>query len=556
VRVFADVPQPAILSEPSRSELEALLVKLLGEVAALQQIVSEQREEIARLKGLKGPADIKPSGMDKATEPAKPGGQQNHPRRGKIRPRVSIEDHVLKAAAPAGSRFKGYETYLVQELVRSVRAIRYLRERGVTPDGRTIVAVLPEGTRGHFGPDLRRLVLMPYHQGQTTLPRLTALLHSLGVSISKREAQRLLSDKQDGFLDEARAVLRAGLATSPWVSVDDTGARHKAKNGFCTQIGHDWFTWFATRSSKTRLNFLDRLRAGHTDYVVNEAAFGYLRSRGLAAPLIAHLAEAAETHFIDQVAWQAHVNRLGIVSPAKTGLAVIQDPVQIATEGAQWGSIHAHGFLQDAVVLSDDAAQFDIGQQALCWVHAERLVHKLDTVTDLHRTAQQRMRKLIWNFHADLKAYQVSPGNNRRLALRARFDRIFRRRTGCVTLDRLLARLHANKAELLMVLDRPEIPLHTNASENDIRCQLTRRKLSAGPPSDPGRDCRDGLLGLAKTCAKHAIALWDYLGSRPHVPGQPPIPPLPNFVRCRGQPASSHRMPRVLPLLLRFYIIN
>ncbi len=83
--------------------------------------------------------------------------------------------------------------------------------------------------------------------------------------------------------------------------------------------------------------------------------------------------------------------------------------MQIATEGAQWGSIHAHGFLHDAVVLSDDAGQFDIGRHALCWVHAERLVHKLDTFTDLHRAAQQRMRKLIWDFYADLKVYRIQP---------------------------------------------------------------------------------------------------------------------------------------------------
>jgi hypothetical protein len=514
-----------------------LLVKVLGEVAALKQIVSEQREEIARLKGLKGPPDIKPSGMDKATEPENPDRQANRPRRGKVSPRVSIEEHVLKAAAPPGSRFKGFETYLVQDLVVSVRAIRYLRERWVTPDGRTIVAPLPEGTRGHFGPDLRRFVLMQYHQGQTTLPRLTALLHSVGVAISKREVQRLLTEKQQGFLDEAREVLRAGLETSPWVSVDDTGARHKAKNGFCTQIGNDRFTWFATRSTKSRLNFLDLLRAGHTDYVLNEAAFAYLRGRGLAAPLVARLAEAGEARFADQAAWQAHLNRLGIVLPPEAGSAVIQDPVQIATEGAQWGSIHAHGFLSDAVLLSDDAGQFAVGRHALCWVHAERLVHKLDTFTDLHRTAQQRMRKLIWNFYADLKVYRANPGQGRRLALRARFDRIFRRRTGYVTLDRLLKRLHANKAELLMMLERPEIPLHTNGSENDIRCQVTRRKVSAGTRSDAGRDCRDAFLGLAKTCAKHGVAFWDYLGSRLGVPSQPLIPPLSQLVRCRGQPA-------------------
>ena len=523
---------PPDLDSLTPPQLKELVVRLLNEVAELKQTVAQQREEIARLKGLKGRPDIKPSGMEQATAPAGPKLPGNQPRRGKVRPRVAVEDRVLKASAPAGSRFKGYETYLVQELVLTVHAIRYRRERWVTPDGQTIIAPLPEGTEGHFGPDLRRFVLMQYHQGQTTLPRLTALLQSVGLAISKREVERLLTEKHDGFLAEARDVLRAGLQASPWILVDDTGARHKVANGFCTQIGNDRFTWFGTRPSKSRRNFLDLLRAGHTDFVLNPAAFDYMRSRALSASLIARLAEQPETAFADQAAWSAHLDRLGI-----TALTTTPEPVQIATEGAIWGSIHAHDFLRDAVVLSDDAGQFAVGRHALCWVHAERLVHKLDAFTDHNRAAQQRVRKLIWDFYAALKTYRTNPDKNRRLALRARFDRIFRRRTGFVTLDRLLARLHANKAELLMVLDRPETPLNTNGSENDIRCQVTRRKVSAGTRSDPGRDCRDAFLGLAKTCTKRGVAFWDYLGSRLRVPGHLAVPALPDLVRCRGQPA-------------------
>jgi uncharacterized protein YcgI (DUF1989 family) len=166
---------------------------------------------------------------------------------------------------------------------------------------------------------------------------------------------RLLIGNQEDFLTEARDVLRAGLQSASWVTVDDTGARHKASNGFCTQIGNDTFAWFGTTKSKSRLNFLDLLRAEYTDYVVNDAALSYMRGRVLAGPIIARLAEHPDKQFADPPAWQAHLERLGI-----TALTVTPDPVQIATEGALWGSIQSHDFLRDTVIVSDDAGQFAV----------------------------------------------------------------------------------------------------------------------------------------------------------------------------------------------------
>jgi hypothetical protein len=528
-------PVGALISEVMRLRADNAALQARAEAqeaafAALKVETQALRDEVARLKGLPPRPPLRPSGMERSTgDGAGAGKARRKPRRrrGPKRDRDAVTSAlVVKASPPPGSRFKGYEDLLVRELRLTAEVVRFRRERWVTPSGETVLAPLPAGIVGGFGPELRRFLLVAHAQGQVTTERLTALLNGIGVEISKRQVVRLLTSRLDDLLAEDQEVLRAGLATARWVTVDDTAARHARRDGVTTQVGDDRFTAFRTGGSKSREAFLSNLRAGQDGHVINAGALDYMRGRALAGSVVEMLAAHPAKVFADAGAWAAHLAALGI-----DRLAVTPDPVRIATEGALWGTIKAHGLLPDTVIVSDDAGQFRLGEHALCWVHAERLVHKLVPTTAEQRRAIELTRALIWWFYADLKAWKRDPCPRRAAALRARFERIFTRRTGCVVLDRLLARLHRRKAELLRVLERPEIPLHTNGSENDIRACVTKRKVSGGTMSEAGRGARDVLLGLMKTCRKLSVSFFRYLGDRLRVPGAAPIPPLPGLVR-------------------------
>ena len=264
--------------------------------------------------------------------------------------------------------------------------------------------------------------------------------------------------------------------------------------------------------------------------------------------MLDQLAGHAIRRCADRPTWHAHLEALGL-----TQLEVTPNPVKIATEGALWGSIRSHGLLDQTAIISDAAGQFRTGTHALCWVHAERLVHQLIPFNDRQRLAIALVRPLIWWVpHGALgrsQGVQTRAGPQAQSSaarpLRAHLATTHRVR---LSLDRLLARLHARKDELLLVLDRPEIPLHTNGSENDIRCHVTKRKVSGGTWSAAGRDARDAGLGLMKTCHKPGLCFFDYLGARLGVPDAPLIAPLPDLVRASSRPPVL--LPRLRPPVL------
>jgi hypothetical protein len=532
------------LERMTPAELIGLVRRLIGEVEGLRaeyeklnQVAAGLRvenqtlkDEIARLKGLPPRPPHKPSGMEKATEGPERGAQDakdeaSKRRRGPGVSKLSIDREVtLRVEAPADSRFKGYEEITVQDLMAKAETTLYRRERWETPGGETLIAPLGAGIVGGCGPHLHRFVLMLHFEGQMPCERIVALLVGLGVTISKRQVVRLLTAKLDGFRAEDEAVLRAGLAGAPFVTVDDTGARHAGKGCFTTHIGSDRFAAFRTGPGKSRLAFLGRLLGGAARYVINAAAIAYMRGADLPQDVIDKLAGHASLVFSSHEQWMEHLRALGLADRRVT-----PDPVRAASEAALWGAIAAEGLLGEAVIVSDDAGQFRVGDHALCWVHAERLVHKLIPANDGQRNAVVIAKRIIWWFYRRLKEYKRAPSPEQASLLRAQFDRIFKRRTGYATLDRLLKRLLGRKEELLRVLERPEIPLNTNASENDIRAFVTKRKISGGTVSEKGRQARDVMLGLAKTCKKLKIPFFDYLGARLGIPG-PTIPQLATLV--------------------------
>ncbi len=518
---------------------------LLGLVEQLIERVQHQDEEIALLKDeiniLKGEKKrpvFKGSKLDKQTESRESSGSSSKKRPGsrkkkKTQKLVIHEDKVIRpdGPVPPGSRFKGYRDFVVQDLNIASHNIRYRLEHWVTPQNESITGRLPGVLNNqHFGPQLISYILYQYHHCQTTQPLLLEQLREWGIDISCGQINQLLLQGQEAFHAEKDDLLPAGLTASSYVTVDDSGARHQGKNGFVTHIGNDLFGWFESTNSKSRINFLELLRAGKTDYYLSEAAFVYMKRKQLPEKSFALLSQLKEKSIPDKEEWLKLLDHLSITNPRHQ---------RLATEGALLGSVLRNGLCDDLTIVSDDAGQFAILLHALCWVHTERLIHKMLPLNETHRLEIARIRDQIWRFYAQLKRYKSKPDKSQAKTLRYRFDEIFTQKTSYATLNQTLKRIHNNKAELLVVLDRPEIPLHTNGSETDIRDYVKKRKVSGGTRSDEGRRCRDTFASLKKTCRKLDISFWHYLTDRLGI-GEQTIAPLPDIIAERAAFATGY----------------
>jgi len=478
--------------------------------------IDELLSEIRQLKKLSKKPKLRASTLpkDKDDKDNEPPGSGNN---GSKRPgsskrsknknlKIDREELISADNVPMGSVRKGYQSYVVQDLVVKSVVTKYRLERWLLPDGSHIVAPLPKELQGHhFGPTLRAYILHQHHHQCVTQPLLHKQLLEWGIDISAGQLNRLLVENKDGFHNEKAALLPAGLSVSSYIQVDDTGARHQGKNGYCTFIGNELFSWFESTGSKSRINFLELLHTEYDDYQFTDESFSYMKRYKVAPWILQKLTEAPAQWFANQEQFQEHLLKLGIANKHYQRLIV---------EAGLIGSILSHGFPIDMVILSDDAGQFNILTHALCWIHAERGIKSLAMSNEIQIKAVEWARNEVWEIYKALREYKSTPNEKEKTSITKRFDDLCKTKTEYYLLNQVLTRLYKNKDELLLVLDRPDIPLHNNLSERDIREYVKRRKISGSTRSDEGRRCRDTFASLKKTALKMGVGFWDYLLDR------------------------------------------
>src|SRR5580700_3406712 len=269
-------PFPEISAEQRTPLVEALLAVICAQqdrVAKLEETLQVLRDEIAILKGQEPRPNIAPSRLEQPPSPPPADGEMKKRPGSDKKPKnaqltITQERQIPFPDPPCGSVSKCYEEYIVQELVMYAEVTRYLRERIVTPDGQSLLAPLPADVLPgqHFGPVLISYVLYQYHHNHVTQPLLQDELAQRGIVISKGQINNILTEGKQIFHEEKAELLTAGLATAKYIQADDTGARHAGKNGYCTQIGNEFFAYFESTDSKSRLNFLQVLHGKHSDY--------------------------------------------------------------------------------------------------------------------------------------------------------------------------------------------------------------------------------------------------------------------------------------------------
>jgi len=419
-----NIKPPIIPSEERSPLVKHLSAFIEHQSAIIHQLVEENqllKDEIARLKNQPPRPKIRPSSLEKKKKHKSKSLKAKRAGSEKRSKTAQIKIHNIKPIEPehipAGSEFRYYRDFMVQDIKFEPYNTLFRLKVYQTPGGGYVCGKLPEYLNGkHFGPTLISFVLDQYHHCHVTQPLLLEQLLEIGTDISAGQLNNLITEDKQAFHDEKDAILAAGLEVSSYINVDDTGARHKGQNGYCTHIGNELFAWFESTESKSRINFLKLLRATHCDYYLNIDAIAYMEANNLPQYALKPIISNLHAIFANDVQWNDFLVQNDILK---------ERHIQIATEGALIGAIIEHGIANKLVIVSDDAGQFNVLLHALCWLHANRSIDKIIPFTDQAKKDLHTVKEQIWQLYEGLKTYKENPKAKAKQSLEAKFDEIF-----------------------------------------------------------------------------------------------------------------------------------
>jgi len=519
------------------------LLNLVEDMASEARMLREEnqrlRDENNRLKGEQGKPRIKPSKKPEATSPSDHSSEQARRRRKKRTRRPKVQRiqidrecklHLDRTQLPEDAEFKGYVPVVVQDVRLQTDNIRFLKEKRYSPSQqKSYLADLPAGYEGQFGPGVKALVLVLYHAVNTSEPKILELFEYIGVHISSGQVSNLLIKDQDRFHAEKDDVYEAGLRSSPWQHSDETGTRVNGVNEHCHVMCNPLYTAYFTTAKKSRLTVIDVLNnLQPRQYRLLPETYEWLQQAHVSQSVLERLRHLPQDGVLDgeQFTRLLDEHLAGVNAQHR----------RLVLEAA---AITAYQTQQELPVvrllICDDAPQFKrvTDELALCWVHDARYYNKLAPAVDYHRRLLTEFMERYWTFYHELGAYQQAPDPAHIPRLECEFDDLFSTVTGYTGLDRRIAMTRDKKLFLLTVLRHPEIPLHNNPAEIEMRRRVRKRDVSFGPRTNDGTRAWDTFATLMATTKKLGVSFYRYVYDR--VSATNDIPNLADLIVERAQ---------------------
>ena len=517
--------------------------------------VQELRDENNHLKGEQGKPDIKANkrqaqdisseterrqadadadaGTGEVDKDVK--GKKKRNREPKL-PKVKIDHEqicpLVKDGLPDDLRFTGYEDVVIQDLIIKTNNVKYRREVYYSPSQhKTYRGALPDDVRGQgeFGPGIRSLIPILKAEGGMSEKRILGFFQNFGIEISAAYISQQWTGGYDLFHQEKSDLYRAGIAASDYVQIDDTGARVNGINHYCQVVCSPLFTGYFTVPNKDRLTVLSVLTDlaplhyrydQHAIKLLNTFNLSDKARREIDAVLVPDVV-MTEDEFIDKF---FEIGSLG----KKQG-------THLAEACAIAYYRHQTDFPIINILMADDAPQFKLITEhlALCWVHDGRHYKKLTPIVPIHEDALSDVRDLYWSYYTDLLKYKHAPTVEEKTRLTGKFDEVFSSTTGYDDLDDRIAKTLAKKAELLLVLEHPKLPLHNNDAELGARVQARARDVSFQTRSTAGTKIKDTFMTINQTAKKLGVSFYDYVLDR--VSGAFKLPSLTDLITQKAR---------------------